>query len=164
MSAKKIQSSGGRRNSRTTDSAKGPKTTTLRSLRDTKRLAQQWAKRLKPGTVVALAGELGAGKTTFVRFLAQSLGFHGQVTSPTFTLANHYRGRLPLYHIDCYRLNQHKDLAGAGLEDLLPSADGVTLVEWADKFPEYLPVQTLMLEFSISGETQRQVRYRVLGT
>ena len=131
----------------------------LLSLGDTQKLAKTWAKKLKPGMVLALVGELGAGKTTFSKFLSLALGFTGNVTSPTFTLANRYGAKLPIYHIDCYRLDTVEACIGAGLEEFLPSTDGVTLLEWANKFPQLLPPGTQVLEFAIKGEHTRSVNH-----
>lgn len=126
-------------------------------LKGTEALAKTWAKKLKAGSVLALVGELGAGKTTFTKFLAQALGFEGVTSSPTFTLVNRYGAKMPIYHIDCYRLNSAEACVGAGIQEFLPSSDGVTLLEWANKFPELLPAGTDVLEFAFVSETQRSV-------
>ena len=131
----------------------------LQSLLDTNKFAQAWAKKLKPGMVLALVGELGSGKTTFSKFLAQALGFTGTVSSPTFTLANRYLAKFPVYHIDCYRLDTVEACIGSGLEEFLPSLDGVTLLEWANKFPQLLPAGTHVLEFAIVGDNERSVSH-----
>ena len=104
-----------------------------RSEDETHRIAAAWAASLQPGAVVLLSGDLGAGKTAFVRGLAQGLGIDpGDVTSPTFTLVHEYRaGRLPLIHVDLYRLDS-ADLDEIGLDENLAS-HGVTAVEWAER-------------------------------
>ena len=104
-----------------------------RSQDETHRIAAAWAASLQPGAVVLLSGDLGAGKTAFVRGLAQGLGIDpGDVTSPTFTLVHEYRaGRLPLIHVDLYRLDS-ADLDEIGLDENLAS-HGVTAVEWAER-------------------------------
>ena len=131
----------------------------LKDLQDTERYARSWAHQARPGMVLALVGDLGAGKTTFSKYFAKALGFKGLVSSPTFTLSHHYPARLPIYHIDCYRLDSTQGLIGAGLEAYLPSTDGVTLIEWADKFPQLLPQHTLNLAFEILDEDRRAVTY-----
>jgi len=102
---------------------------------------------LTPGSVIALCGDLGAGKTQFVKGLAIGLGCDARVTSPTFTLLHEYPGgRLPLYHFDFYRLETEGDLLQIGLDDYLESG-GVLAIEWADKFPALLPARTLWFDF-----------------
>ena len=94
---------------------------------------------LKKGAVLALSGDLGAGKTHLVKGIAKGLGIDADVTSPTFTLIHEYTGgRLPLYHIDLYRLDEAEEALKIGLDEYLES-DGVTVIEWADKFAELIP-------------------------
>jgi tRNA threonylcarbamoyladenosine biosynthesis protein TsaE len=95
---------------------------------------------LDAGDVVALYGELGAGKTCFVQGLVRGLDIAGHATSPTFVLVNEYRGRLPVHHVDAYRTSGLADLVDLGLLDLM-GGDGVTLVEWADKAEPLLPAR-----------------------
>ncbi len=109
-----------------------------RSPTDTKELGRALAAVLEPGDVVVLTGELGAGKTTFVRGLAEGLGASGPVVSPTFTLAREYRGRLPILHVDLYRLDRVQEVIDLGLEDLAGD-DAVIVVEWGDVAAAYLP-------------------------
>lgn len=111
---------------------------------------------LKPGDVVGLIGELGAGKTHFVKGLAAGLGHEGPVTSPTFTLLHEYTGgRAPLYHFDFYRLESEDEALRIGFEEYL-GMGGVVVIEWANKFPALLPKHTLWLRF-IHGEGDRRV-------
>jgi len=105
-----------------------------RSEEDTQAIARDLAERLTPGAVVLLYGELGAGKTVFVRGLAEGLGADpAEVSSPTFTLVHEYRGRVPVYHVDLYRL-QRAEVDDLGLEEL-EAGDGVVAIEWADHLP-----------------------------
>jgi tRNA threonylcarbamoyladenosine biosynthesis protein TsaE len=120
---------------------------------ETVAFARQFAARLKPGDVVALTGELGAGKTCFVKGLVGT----GDVTSPTFTLIHEYRGRVPLYHIDLYRLNSVQEALAIGIEDYLPAADGITVIEWAEKIEALLPEHTIRVRIEIAGETTRRI-------
>jgi len=100
---------------------------------------RQFASLLKKGDVLALAGDLGAGKTHLVKGLASGLGVESEVTSPTFTLIHEYPGgRFPLYHIDLYRLDSAEEVLKIGLDEYLESP-GVTVIEWADKFAEIIP-------------------------
>lgn len=100
------------------------------------------------GDVVALCGELGAGKTQFVKGLAAGLGVASEVTSPTFTLIHEYTGgRLPVYHFDFYRLDSAAEAVALGLDEYLEGA-GVSVIEWADKFPDLLPAGTRWIYFA----------------
>jgi tRNA threonylcarbamoyladenosine biosynthesis protein TsaE len=106
-----------------------------RSERETVATGRELARRLSAGSVVLLYGDLGAGKTAFVRGLAEGLNVStDQVTSPTFTIVQEYRGgRLPLFHADLYRLNDPREVDDLGLDEI--SADGVLAIEWADRLP-----------------------------
>ena len=104
----------------------------------TEQLGEQLASKLTPGTVLALRGDLGAGKTAFTRGLARGLGYAGAVTSPTFTIVNEYEGgRLPLFHFDLYRLSSADELWDIGWEDYLERG-GVCAVEWSERAEELL--------------------------
>ena len=122
------------------------------SLAETENLAQELARELRVGAVVALNGELGTGKTTFVRACVQSLGSPARVTSPTFALLNIYPGRIPVYHFDFYRLQTRADLENIGGTEFIPSRDGITFIEWAEKIPEVLPEDYLEIRISAAGE------------
>ena len=111
---------------------------------ETRRLATAIAELLAPGDVVALSGELGAGKTCFVQGAAAGLGVTSNVTSPTFVLVRTYRGRLPLVHVDVYRLQRLQDVLDLG--DDVFAADAVTCVEWGDAILSLLPEDRLDVE------------------
>lgn len=111
---------------------------------------------LERGAIVALEGALGAGKTTFVKGVAERLGIHEPITSPTFTIVSEYLGTLPLYHIDLYRIGSSEEVELLGLEELI-YGEGITLVEWADKAPE-LFLDPLRLHFEITGPNARLAR------
>jgi tRNA threonylcarbamoyladenosine biosynthesis protein TsaE len=115
------------------------------------------AAELRPGSVLALSGELGAGKTCLVKGIARGLGVQQEVTSPTFTLIHEYRdGRLPLYHVDLYRLDSVEAAVGIGIEEYLPG-DGVTVIEWAEKIESLLPLGTKRLRLSLVNDTSRRI-------
>ncbi len=134
-----------------------------RSVEDTERLAEQLAECCEPGLVVALKGDLGAGKTTFVRAVARGLGVDpDDVSSPTFVLVHEYSGRLPVYHMDAYRLAGPEELVELGADEYF-FGDGVCLVEWADRVEAALPEDRLEVQFEISGERQRRVRLAASG-
>ena len=130
---------------------------TSQSAADTIDIARQLAAQLRPGAVLALTGELGAGKTCFVKGLALGLGVTQDVTSPTFTIIHEYRGgRLPLYHIDLYRLDTVQQSLDIGIDDYLNS-DGVTVIEWAERIAALLPANTVHIRFTLLTDTSRQI-------
>ena len=117
-----------------------------------------FAQRLRGGEVLGLIGELGAGKTHFVKGLAAGLGFHDEVTSPTFTLVHEYHGgRLPLFHADFYRLDSADEALRIGFDEYLDDS-GVLVIEWADKFPELLPPDTFYFQFRLLEDQAREIR------
>lgn len=114
------------------------------------------AGRLKPGDVVALYGELGAGKTTMVRGICVGLGVTEPVKSPSFVIITEYEGRLPVYHIDLYRLSDEKALTALGLDSYL-YGKGVCLIEWAERAAGLLPAETLRIRLEVTGEKSRRI-------
>jgi len=135
------------------------KTFQTRSAEETTDLGRQLAAQLKPGTIVLLRGDLGAGKTTLVKGIAE--GFSAaraeDVTSPTFTLVHEYRGaQVTLYHLDLYRLNSEKELDEIGFDDCL-SAGGICAVEWGNKYPARLPKGCLEIRLTIGENNERMV-------
>ncbi|WP_367870675.1 tRNA (adenosine(37)-N6)-threonylcarbamoyltransferase complex ATPase subunit type 1 TsaE [Luteolibacter sp. Populi] len=120
-------------------------------------LGAELAAGLAAGSVLALVGGLGAGKTRMVKGLARGLGFAGEVTSPTFSLVHEYRGgRLPLFHFDLYRLKDQQELLGIGWDEFLDEP-GIVVAEWADLFPDLLPEGTRWLRFEVLPEGGRRV-------
>ena len=127
---------------------------------DTRHLAHDIAACLSGGAILSLEGPMGAGKTCFVKGLAEALGCNPrEVSSPTFTLVHEYHGgRLLLVHMDLYRIETQPELAPLGFDDYLAS-DDVVAIEWGDKFAEELPARTLHLVFSVENEGRRlQIR------
>lgn len=122
----------------------------------TRRLGARLATFLQPGDVLALIGELGTGKTRWAQGVCQGLDVVEPVISPTFTLVNEYHGRLPVYHIDLYRLADTSEVLTFGLEDYL-YGDGVSLIEWAERADSYLPPNYLAVELHHLEETKRRV-------
>ena len=119
-------------------------------------VAFSFGKALKPGTVVALKGELGAGKTVFTRGVAKSRKVTGNVTSPTFTLINEYSGDIPVYHMDFYRLNSEREILNIGVEDYF-YGDGICLVEWAEKLGAWFPENAVLIEIRHVGNNRRSI-------
>ena len=134
--------------------------TILNSVEAAQAVGASWAANLVGGEIIALHGVLGAGKTQLAKGLAKGLGFRGDVTSPTFTIVHEYRGgRLPVYHIDLYRIQSEKEAAEIGLEEYLPS-DGVTVIEWPDRIASILPPETQHWELEVVSLTERVIRQR----
>ena len=130
---------------------------TSQSAADTIQLGRQLAATLRPGAVLALTGDLGAGKTCLVKGLAAGLGITQNVTSPTFTIIHEYHGgQLPLYHIDLYRLDTVQQTFDIGIEDYLNS-DGATVIEWAERIESLLPANTIYTRFTLLNDTSRQI-------
>ena len=122
-------------------------------------MAQRLGEGLKPGSVLALVGDLGSGKTSFVQGLAKGLKVPEQITvaSPTFVLIHEYLGgKMPLYHFDFYRLEKAKEAVELGLNEYF-EGNGVTVVEWADRFEKLFPEKTEWVHLKIVGETEREI-------
>ena len=123
---------------------------------ETERVGAALGKILKPGTVLAYRGDLGAGKTAFTRGLARGLGYAEPVTSPTYTIVNEYLGgRLPLFHFDMYRLASSDDLWDIGWEDYL-DRNGICAVEWSENVEDALE-NALLVTIHKTGETSRRI-------
>jgi tRNA threonylcarbamoyladenosine biosynthesis protein TsaE len=125
---------------------------------DTDRLGAALAAALPPGTVIALIGTLGAGKTRLVQAVAAALGVPREnVTSPTFVLVNEYKGgRMPIYHFDTYRLKDDDEFLNLGPDEYFDST-GLTFVEWADRVAALLPADRLEITIEVTGDTERRV-------
>lgn len=126
---------------------------------ETRRAGRELAAALPPGSVLALTGDLGSGKTAFVKGVADCLGDGEQVTSPTYTLVNEYPGRIPLYHFDVYRLEQ-PDLSQCDWMDDYLFGEGICVVEWADRIRALLPRDTVWVTIAKNparGETYREI-------
>ena len=131
----------------------------------TQTLGEQLGGLLRSGDVLALMGDLGAGKTAFTQGLARGLGIRVPVTSPTFTLVNQYRAPIGLFlqHVDCYRLaNAPSEMWDIGLADLL-AGDDIVVVEWADRIPALLPDAFLEIAFAYVDDTRRLIRFVAHG-
>lgn len=126
---------------------------------DTKKLGREIADMAKPGDVLALIGDLGCGKTTLTKYIAEALGATESVTSPTFTIMNEYlSGRMPLYHFDAYRLENGLDMLNIGGDDYI-AGDGLCVIEWADKIAEVLPDDSYVI-FMEYGDKDGERIYR----
>lgn len=130
---------------------------------ETDALGVRVGKALEPGSVVALVGELGAGKTRFVQGVMAGLGTERRlVRSPTFSLINEYHAAFPIYHFDTYRLRDVDEFLELGADEMFAS-DGVCLIEWADRVAETLPADVLWITIHITSSTARRFDFRATG-
>jgi len=127
---------------------------------ETEGIGHQLAEDVRIGSVLALKGELGSGKTLFTKGLVAGMGSNATVSSPTFTIVHEYRdGRLPVYHFDFFRVESPQSLARLGSDDYF-FGDGVSVIEWADRFPEFIPEQARWIVFEIKSENQRAIVFQ----
>ena len=133
-----------------------------KSASETVQIGKKIGSRLLSGDVVALVGELGAGKTQFIKGLAAGAGVGKPtyISSPSFTLINEYVGRIPFYHIDLFRLRTEKEAEELGLEEYFQGR-GITAIEWADKIPSLLPKEILWIHIHYTGKNSRSLK--ILG-
>ncbi len=128
---------------------------------ETKRFALSLARQLKAGDIVFLQGELGSGKTTFVKGLAQAFKVAPKkVNSPTFVLMNYYKGKLPIYHFDLYRLENAEPVAEQEIGNIFDEyfyGEGISLIEWPERLREYKPKRYYLVKFKHKGETRRGI-------
>ncbi len=134
-----------------------------RSPEETVEFAAALAGYLKGGDIICLFGDLGSGKTTFVKGIAQGLSIRQEkVNSPTFVLMNSYKGKLPLFHFDFYRLDRPEEIAAIGYEEFL-YGNGVAVIEWAERFGDLLPDENLSIRFSCQKENERLIKFAAKG-
>ena len=133
--------------------------TVLRSPEETIAFAKKIAQGLKPGSVLCLEGDLGSGKTTFIKGVAEGLGLKHpeQVKSPTFVLMHVYKAKIPLYHFDCYRIDSTEELANIGVGEFAGDPHAVTCIEWAEKAKGLIPPHAAHIRFSILDVSKRQI-------
>ena len=129
---------------------------------ETRKVGAALAELLVPGDVVSLTGDLGAGKTTFVQGAARALGVGEPVNSPTFVLVREYRGDVPVYHLDVYRLNRIQEVLDLGFEDYLDPS-GVVFIEWGDAIDALLPDDHLRVEITTGQEDVRRLAFSGRG-
>ncbi|MBM7561348.1 tRNA (adenosine(37)-N6)-threonylcarbamoyltransferase complex ATPase subunit type 1 TsaE [Fusibacter tunisiensis] len=134
----------------------------IKSLDETKIYAFELAKRLKPGAVVCLEGDLGAGKTTFTQFLCEALGVSEYVTSPSFSIMNAYEGlvegvKIPIYHFDVYRISDPDEMDEIGFDEFL-FGSGISVIEWAGMIVDRLPDEAIWIELRLDEMGTRVLR------
>jgi tRNA threonylcarbamoyladenosine biosynthesis protein TsaE len=129
------------------------------SAAETKAIGARLAEKIQAGDVLALVGDLGAGKTQFVKGLGEGLGSTEVVTSPTFTLVHEYQGnRLRIYHLDFYRIESLAALRAIGFDEII-FGDGVSVIEWADRFADAIPPRARWINFEIVSDDQRRILF-----
>ncbi len=121
---------------------------------ETEQAGEFLARFISPGSVVAMFGDLGAGKTAFVRGFARGMGYTGRVTSPTYSLVNEYLAPIPVFHFDMYRLEGEDDLFDIGWEDYL-GRGGICIAEWCERIRDALPPESIFVTIEKSGENNR---------
>lgn len=132
------------------------------SSEETEKLGEEFAKELIGGDIICLYGNLGSGKTTFVKGLAKGLGIKSRIISPTFVLIRQHRINFKfLYHIDLYRLENGEDIKGLGLEDLFKDKNSIIVIEWAEKLGELLPENRIDIFFEILNEEKRKITLKL---
>ena len=131
---------------------------TFKSPEETKSFAKSYARKISNGSIIALIGNLGAGKTTFSQGFARGLGISESVISPTFKLVSEYHGKRVLNHIDCYRLESSSDFLNIGGENFLNNVDGITIIEWADRIKDIWLDDWIIINFD-RDENDSNIRH-----
>lgn len=131
-------------------------TRTINSENEMRELAREMYSTIKPGTIIALNGELGAGKTLLVKAFCNAAGFSGS-SSPTFAIVNSYPGEYTIYHFDFYRIKNSGELMDIGIEEYLSDEHSVSFIEWAELFPDVIPRKRIEISITVTGETNREV-------
>lgn len=124
---------------------------------ETEKIAYEFSQRLNAGDVVCMYGELGAGKTAFVRGIARGLGIKDHITSPTFTIVNEYCGKMPLYHFDVYRIADEDEMYEIGYEEYI-DGDGVSVIEWPQLIKDILPKSYYSVKIDRNYEAGENIR------
>ena len=136
---------------------------------ETQALGEEWGRQARPGWVIGLSGDLGAGKTQLVKGIARSLNITGRIQSPTFALVNEHRnGRLPLFHVDLYRLENARQIITAGLESYLIDPEGIAVIEWIERWLDDQPPGApgfvgRRAQIRALSETEREITYEDFG-
>jgi len=131
------------------------KTIVSNSSEDTENIAYEFASKIHSGDILALKGDLASGKTTFTKGFCKYFNVIENVTSPTYTIINEYSGDILIFHIDCYRINNTKELLNLGIEEYF-DLDGIILIEWPEKILDFLPENTIIINFEHNNESNNK--------
>ncbi len=129
---------------------------------ETQGIGERLGEIARPGDIYILTGKLGAGKTCLTQGIARGLGINEYTMSPSFVLIRELKGRLPLYHIDLYRLDKIEEIAELGLDDYL-YGHGVTVIEWGEKAGQIIPEESLRIEISYVSDSERRLKFKANG-
>ncbi|MDI6839595.1 MAG: tRNA (adenosine(37)-N6)-threonylcarbamoyltransferase complex ATPase subunit type 1 TsaE [bacterium] len=132
------------------------------SEQETIEFGKKLGKKLKSGDIVALYGELGAGKTVLIKGIVKGIGCDTQVKSPSFVFVHEYKGKFPVYHVDLYRVNNLKDVLSLGIQEFLKS-DGICLIEWAENAKDIIPLPHIKIRLKILNENIRDISISNVG-
>ena len=142
-------------------------TYTTKNYRETQKLGQNFAREIlvlsqskgekKSAIVIALSGNLGGGKTTFLQGFAKGLGIKEKILSPTFVILKHFKN---FYHIDCYRIKNEKDMAELGLKEIMQDPKNIIAIEWPKRIEKILPKEAIFIDFKFVDEKTREINFR----
>jgi len=135
-----------------------------RSSKETKKLGKEVGKELSRGSIIALTGELGSGKTTLIQGIGEGIGVSSMIKSPSFTIIHKYPGRIPLYHFDLYRLKDEREIIPLGYEEYFYKREGIIVVEWAEKIKNLLPAEHLKIDIQILNLSKRKISLNPQGS
>jgi len=127
------------------------------SAKETEKIGEKFAEKLKKGDIIGFSGELGSGKTTFIKGIVKKL-CNIPATSPSFVLINEYNGKIPIFHFDLYRLENEKEIETTGWEEYI--GKGITLIEWIEKIKKFLPDNLILVKIEILGNNKRKIKIK----
>ncbi|HER23978.1 MAG TPA: tRNA (adenosine(37)-N6)-threonylcarbamoyltransferase complex ATPase subunit type 1 TsaE [Candidatus Atribacteria bacterium] len=133
-----------------------------KSPEETKKIGKKVGKLAKPGDLIAFYGELGAGKTCFIQGISQGLKVQEYVTSPSFNIINEYKGKIPIFHFDFYRIDKEEEILGLNYEEYF-YGEGLTVVEWSEKVEQFLPQEHLKIDIKFKDRSQRLISFEPRG-
>jgi len=134
-----------------------------RNSKETKKLGKSIGEELLHGSIIALTGELGSGKTTLIQGIGEGIGIISIIKSPSFTIINEYPGPIALYHFDLYRLRDEQEIISLGYEEYFYKREGIVAVEWAEKIKDFLPKEHLKIDIQMLSLSERKISLKPCG-
>ena len=134
------------------------------SSKETKKLGESIGKKLSYGSIIALTGELGSGKTTLIQGIGEGIGTTSMIKSPSFTIIHEYPGPIPLYHFDLYRLRDEQEIVSLGYEEYFYKREGIVVIEWAEKIKNFLPTEYLNINIQMLSLSERKINLEPYGS